>query len=79
MSNENKYEYELFKFFDFFGTNLTFYIEKHRKFYTNLGGILSLLSFFFFFIVFIFINIDEFIHKNPISTTSTSEEEYKNI
>ena len=77
MSNEIKYE--IFKYFDFFGTNFTFYIEKHRKFYTNLGGILSLLSFLIGLIVFIFINLEEFLHKNPISTTSTSEEEYKNI
>ena len=77
MNNEIKHE--ILKYFVFFGTNFTFYIEKHRKFYTNLGGILSLLSFLIGLIVFIFINLEEFLHKNPISTTSTSEEEYKNI
>jgi len=77
MSNDIKYE--ILKYLDIFGTTFTFYIEKHRKFYTNFGGVLSLLSIIIGLSVFIFINIDEFLHKNPISTTSTSEEKHKNI
>ena len=42
MSNDIKYE--ILKYLDIFGTTFTFYIEKHRKFYTNFGGVLSLLS-----------------------------------
>jgi len=77
MSNDIKYE--ILKYLDVFGTTFTFYIEKHRKFYTVFGGILSLLSIIISLIVFVFINIDEFLHKIPISTTSTSKEEHKNI
>ena len=77
MRKNNKYE--ILKYLDFFGTTFTFYIEKHRKFYTTLGGILSLLSFFIGLIAFVFINLEEFLHKYPISTTSTSKEEHKNI
>ena len=77
MSNDIKHE--ILKYLDFFGTSFTFYIEKQRKFYTNLGGIFSLLSFFIGLIVFIYMNSEEFLHKNPISTTSISEEKHKNI
>ena len=72
-------KYEILKYLDFFGTSFTFYIEKQRKLYNNLGGILSLLSLFIGLIVFININIEEFLHKNPISTTSISEVKHKNI
>ena len=75
----NGIKYEILKYLDFFGTSFNFYIEKQRKFYTNLGGILSLLSFFISLIVFINMNLEEFLHKNPISTTSISEEKHKNI
>ena len=75
----NDIKYEILKYLDIFGTTFTFYIEKHRKFYTTLGGILSLLSVFIGLIVFIFINKDECLHNNPISTTSISEEKHKNI
>ena len=75
----NGIKYEILKYLDFFGTSFTFYIEKQRKFYTNLGGILSLLSFFIALMVFIKMNFEEFLHKNPISTTSISEEKHKNI
>ena len=72
-------KHEILKYLDFFGTSFTFYIEKQRQFYTNLGGILSLLSLSLGIIVFIYINLEEFLHKNPISTTSISEEKHKNI
>ena len=75
----NDIKYEILKYLDIFGTTFTFYIERHRKYYTTLGGVLSVLSILIGLIVFIFINKDDFLHKNPISTTSTSEEEHKNI
>jgi len=72
-------KHEILKYLDFFGTSFTFYIEKQRQFYTNLGGILSLLSLSLGIIVFTYINLEEFLHKNLISTTSISEEKHKNI
>ena len=70
---------EILKYFDFFGTNYNFYVEKNRKFYTPFGGILTLLSIIVGALVFIFVNEDDFWHDSPISTTSTSRENYRNI
>ena len=70
---------EILKYIDSFGTKFTFYTEKNRKFYTPLGGILTLLSIIFGVIVFIHINIDDFLHNNPSSTTSIVKENYRNI
>jgi hypothetical protein len=69
----------IFKYLDCFGTNFNFYTERNRKFYTPLGGVLTLLSFIFGIIIFIYINIDDFLLKNPNSTTSTIKESYRNI
>ena len=69
----------ILKYFDCFGTNFNFYTERNRKFYTPFGGVLTLLSIFFGIIIFIYINIDDFLHKNPHSTTSTIKESYRNI
>ena len=70
---------EILKYIDSFGTKFTFYTEKNRKFYTPLGGILTLLSIIIGVIVFIHINIDDFLHNNPNSTTSIVKENYRNI
>ena len=70
---------EVLKYLDFFGTNFNFYTEKNRKFYTAFGGILTLLSIIVGILVFVFINLDDFLHEAPISTTSTSREDYYNI
>ena len=71
---------EILKYIDCFGTKFTFYTEKNRKFYTPLGGILTLLSIIFGVIVFIHINIEDFLQNNPNSTTSIIvKENYKNI
>ena len=69
----------IFKYLDCFGTNFNFYTERNRKFYTTFGGILTILSIIFGIIIFIHINIDDFTHKNPNSTTSTVRESYRNI
>ena len=70
---------EIFKYFDCFGTTFNFYIERDRKLYTSLGGILSILSFIFGILVFIFINLDDLLQKNPNSTTSIAKENYRKI
>ena len=69
----------ILKYLDFFGTKFNFYTEKSRKLYTPLGGILTLLSFIFGIIIFIFINLDNFLHNVPNSTTSTMEDNYRKI
>ena len=71
--------YDILKYLDFFGTKFNFYTEKNRKFYTSFGGTLTLLSIFFGILVFININYDDFLHNNPITTTSTKKENYRNI
>ena len=70
---------EIIKYLDCFGTNFNFYTEKNRKFYTTFGGVLTILSIIASLLVFIFINLDDFLHNVPISTTSTAGEEYRNI
>ena len=69
---------EMLKYFDCFGTTYSFYTERNRKFYTALGGILTLLSIIFAIVIFIFINREDFSYNIPISTISTTEH-YKNI
>ena len=70
---------EILKYFDFFGARFNFYIERNRKLYTPLGGILTLLSFIFSIILFIYINLDDFLHNLPISTTSTERQKHRQI
>ena len=69
----------IIKYFDCFGTTFTFYTEKSRKLYTAFGGILTLFSIIFGLLIFIYINLDEFLHNNPNSTISTKKEEYRKI
>ena len=75
----NKFLLEIIKYLDCFGTNFNFYTEKNRKFYTVFGGVLTILSIIASLLVFIFINLDDFLHNVPISTTSTAGEQYRNI
>ena len=69
----------LLKYFDCFGERFNFYIERNRKLYTPLGGIFTLLSCFFAVIIFIYINLDDFLHNIPNSTTSTEKNNHKKI
>ena len=71
--------WRILKYLDCFGTNFNFYTERNRKFYTPFGGILTFLSIIFGLIIFIHINIDDFTHQNPNSTTSTVRESYRNV
>ena len=70
---------ELLKCLDCFGTKFNFYTEKNRKFYTPLGGIFSLLAFFFSVLIFIFLNFEDFLHTAPVISTSVLRENYSNI
>ena len=70
---------QILKYFDLFGTNFNFYTEKKRKYYTSFGGILTILSILIGTLVFTFINLDDFLHNNPNSTTSTARVNVRNI
>ena len=70
---------EVLKYFDCFGTNFNFYYERNRKFYTPFGGVLTILSIIFGIIVFICINLDDFLHNIPNSTTSTAKGKNREI
>ena len=70
---------ETIKYLDCFGTTFNFYIDRNRKLYTTFGGMLSLLSIILGIYIFIYINLDEFLHNTPNSTTSTKKENYKII
>ena len=71
--------YEFLKYIDCFGTKFNFYTDKNRKFYTPLGGIFSLLSLFFGILIFIFFNVDDFSHTDPITSTSVKRQNYSRI
>ena len=62
--------FEILEYIDCYGTTFAFYINKNRKLYTPLGGILTLFSFIFGLIIFAYINLDDLLHNNPNSTTS---------
>ena len=64
---------------DIFGARFNFYIEKNRKLYTPLGGILTILSLIFSMIIFIHIYLDDFSHNNPNTTTSIEKENSRKI
>ena len=59
----------ILKYLDCFGTTFNFYIEKQRKFNTPLGGLLSILSITFAALIFTLINLDNFLHNLPNSST----------
>ena len=61
---------EIIKYFDFFGTKYNFYTEGRPKFYTILGGILSIISIIICLVVFFFITSDDILRKTPTVTTS---------
>ena len=70
---------EILKYFDCFGTRFNFYIERNRKLYTPLGGILTLLSCIFGIIIFINMNLNDFLRNLPNSTTSIERENHRQI
>ena len=70
---------EILKYFDCFGTTFNFYTERNIKLYTIFGGILTILSIIFGLIIFIYINLDDLLHNNPNSTTSTKKENFRKI
>ena len=70
---------EILKYFDCFGTTFNFYTERNIKLYTVFGGILTLLSITFGLLIFINMNLDDFLHNIPDSTTSTKRENFRKI
>ena len=70
---------ECLKYVDFFGTSFNFYIKGSRKLYTPLGGILTLLAGIFGVALFLSLNMDDFLHNIPESTTSIKKENYRKI
>ena len=63
--------YEVITYCDIFGTKFNFYTDEKPKFYTILGGILSILLVFVCVIVFIFYSLDDLKRNTPTVTTSS--------
>ena len=61
---------EIIKYCDFFGSKYNFYTDGKPKFYTILGGILSITSIIICLVVFFFIASDDILRKTPTVTTS---------
>ena len=75
----NNINLEFLKYCDYFGTTFNFYTEKNRKLFTPLGGILTIFSVIFEIILFLYLNMDDFLHNTPESTTSIKRENYRKI
>ena len=73
------YLYNVLRSIDLFGIHFNFYTDKKREFYTRLGGLLTFISFIISLSLFIYMNYDDFMHNNPISTTSFSKEPFRNV
>ena len=56
---------ELIKYMDFFCTKLTFYNDKNKKYYTFLGGVLSILCVIISLIIFFTLTIEDFKREFP--------------
>ena len=71
---------EILEYIDLFGTKIGFYAEGKPKFYTPLGGILSILSIIISVISFILFSLDDFKRVSPTTTLSSiTPEEYHRI
>ena len=79
MEDNKNIIWEFLKYIDCFGAEINFYIEKNRKFYNPLGGILTLLSVALSVFVFICINYKDFSHENPMTSSFILRENYNNI
>ena len=65
---------------DFYGEHFHWYIGFKPKYYTYIGGIFSILSFFSFIIIFVALGYHDFKRKYPISSISTIPPiRYRNI
>ena len=79
MEENKNIVWEILKYIDCFGAEINFFIERNRKYYTPLGGILTLLSVILGICVFILINYKDFVHENPITSSFILRENYNNI
>ena len=68
--NENKAK-EIFEYLDLFGTKISFYAEGKPKFYSVLGGILSIASILISIISLMFYSLDDLKRISPITTSSS--------
>ena len=74
-----KIDFEYLKYVDCFGTTFNFYTERSRKLYTPLGGVLTILAGIFGVFLFLYINMDHFLHNIAESTTSIKKENFRRI
>ena len=61
----------IIKYVDLFGTRCTFYSDKMPKFYSVVGGILSIFSILVCIIIFIIFSLDDIKRKFPNTTISS--------
>ena len=61
---------KFFKIFDFYGTQFHWYFNNRPKYYTNYGGILSIISIISWVTVLVVLGYDDFKRMHPTSTIS---------
>ena len=81
MSTVEEYKTKgILEYFDLFGTKMGFYTERKPKFYTALGGILSILSILIGVCSLLLSSIDDLKRISPITTSSSiPSKEYRKI
>ena len=71
---------EYLRYFDLYGTKCSFYSDQRLKFYTPLGGIISIISVCTGILIFVFCNLSNFKREYPtLITRSLIDEEQKII
>ena len=78
-NNDSDRAKKILEYLDIFGTKPGFYIERKSKFYSVLGGSLSICSIFIIIIVFILFSLKDLERKSPnfISSSIQSEGYHK--
>ena len=62
---------EILQYIDLFGSTCHFYIDKKPKYYTEYGGIMSILSIITYILLFVILCHDDFTREIPTTTTSS--------
>ena len=70
---------EYLRYLDLFGTKCSFYSDQRLKFYTPLGGIISIISVCTCIIIFVFYSLSNFKREYPSLITSSIIDEQQKI
>ena len=61
---------QIITYIDMFGTKNSFYTNQKPKLYTLMGGILTVLTFFFCAVILLYQSLEDLERTSPITSTS---------